>query len=107
MSLDTALPLARDIDEAAAVFQALGEPGRLRMLTLLQEHGELCVCDLAELSGDAVATVSQRLKVLKQARLVRGRRAGKHVHYRLADEHAQRLLKNGLEHVRHCLAAAR
>jgi len=98
------LPAAmQDLEEAAQVFQALGDPGRLRMLLYLQDHSELCVCDLAELSGDAVATVSQRLKVLKVAKLVRGRRSGKHIYYSLADEHAERLVANGLEHVRLCL----
>ena len=60
---------------------------------------ETCVCDLSELLNASVSAVSHQLRILRQARLVRYRRAGKTVFYSLADEHVRSLLSQGLEHV--------
>ena len=56
-----------------ALFKALGEPTRLQILRLLAEQ-ELCVCDLEEILQISQPRISQHLKVLKQAGLVRERR---------------------------------
>lgn len=57
------------------VFKALGEPTRLRIVRLLAEK-ELCVCDLEEIMDISQPRVSQHLKILKQAGLVRERKEG-------------------------------
>lgn len=57
------------------VFKALGEPTRLKIMRLLAEK-ELCVCDLEEILKISQPRVSQHLKVLKQAGLVKERREG-------------------------------
>lgn len=54
-------------------FKALGEPTRLKILRLLAEQ-ELCVCELEEILDMSQPRVSQHLKVLKQAGLVKERR---------------------------------
>ncbi len=56
-----------------ATFKALGEPTRLKILRLLAEQ-ELCVCELEEILDMSQPRVSQHLKVLKQAGLVKERR---------------------------------
>lgn len=94
---------ARTAQRAAAMFQAMGEPARLRILALLLERAPLCVCDIAEDTGDAVATVSQRLKVLRAAGLLAGTRSGRHIHYALADRHVATLVRNALRHAHSCL----
>src|SRR4051794_1865885 len=64
--------------ELAAIFHALGDPTRARMVSCLL-HDELCTCDLAELTGITESAVSQHLRILRALRLVKSRRAGKQV----------------------------
>ena len=83
--------------QAADIFSALGDPNRLRLLTLLM-HGELCVTEIAESLHDNLSAVSQRLKLLRNQRIVSYRREGKHVVYSLNDDHIVKLISNALEH---------
>lgn len=72
---------ARDI---ARGFQALGHPARLQLLSALHAT-ELCVCDLAQVLGLSVATVSHHLKELRNAGLVTFRTEGRMAYYSLRD----------------------
>jgi len=85
------------LERAAAILRAAGEPGRLRLLEYLAA-GELCVTELAELSGDSLPTVSARLRVLRGERLLSRRREGKHQFYALADSHVAALVQGVIEH---------
>nr|WP_176921613.1 metalloregulator ArsR/SmtB family transcription factor [Pseudonocardia oroxyli] len=76
---------ADEATELAAVFKALGDPVRLRLLSLIAAHdgGEACVCDLTgafELTGP---TISHHLKVLRTAGLITGERRGTWIYYRV------------------------
>jgi len=66
----------------AQVFKALGHPTRLFMVNELS-RGERCVCDLTEMVGDDMSTVSKHLAVLKQAGIVRDEKRGNQVFYAL------------------------
>lgn len=93
-------PLAIDLEacqRAAAIFRALGDPQRLRILIML-EASERCVSEMSLLLGDSMPAISQRLRLLRSERIVRTRRDGKHVYYGLADEHISRLVTNALMH---------
>lgn len=84
---------AENAVELAKVFKALGEPVRLRLLSLIASHagGEACVCDLTgafELSGP---TISHHLKVLREAGVIEGERRGTWVYYRVRPQTLQRL----------------
>jgi ArsR family transcriptional regulator, lead/cadmium/zinc/bismuth-responsive transcriptional repressor len=81
----------------AEMFRALGDPTRLRILTMLA-HEELCVCDLATLTDVSESAVSHSLRTLRQLRLVRYRKAGKIAYYSLDDAHVARLISEGLTH---------
>ena len=70
-------------DAAAGVFRALGDPVRLRVLSLL-EDGQRCVCDLLVDLDMAPSLLSYHLRVLKDAGLVEATRRGKWIDYRLA-----------------------
>lgn len=83
--------------EAASIFRALGEEGRLKTLFLISKQ-ECCVSEIANVMNENVAAVSQRLKLLKSERIVNSRREGKHIYYSLADKHIVDLIKNGLAH---------
>jgi DNA-binding transcriptional ArsR family regulator len=65
--------------------KAFSDPTRLMLATALEKGGELCVCDLAWISGRTQALVSHHLKVLRSANLVRSRRDGKLVMYSLTE----------------------
>jgi len=84
-------------ERAAAIFRALGDPQRLRILVVL-EDSERCVSELCQVLGDNMPAISQRLRLLKSERIVRSRRDGKHIYYALADNHIARLVTNGLLH---------
>ncbi|HEY7289300.1 MAG TPA: metalloregulator ArsR/SmtB family transcription factor [Vicinamibacterales bacterium] len=82
----------------AETFKALGDPTRVRMLDALS-HAEVCVCDLAAMLRLTESAVSHQLRLLRSLRLVRSRRAGRHIYYALADQHVVKLFQQGLEHV--------
>ena len=63
--------------------QAFADPTRLDLAVSLQRAGELCVCDLAWISGRSQNLVSHHLRTLKAAKLANSRREGKVVFYRL------------------------
>ncbi len=69
--------------EAADRARALSDPTRLVVAAALREGGELCVCDLAWISGRARNLVSHHLRVLRSHGLVSSRRDGKMVMYSL------------------------
>lgn len=66
----------------AAVLKAMAHPTRLLILNTLKKK-EACVCELRDLVGDDISTVSKHLLVLKSAGLVAARREGNWLHYRL------------------------
>ena len=93
-----------DFDEAEVLadgFKLLGEPNRVRILFALLEAGELCVCDLAATVDAAESTVSQALRLLRAAGIVRNRRDGRMIYYRLDDAHVRMLLDLSREHLAH------
>ena len=66
------------------VFKALSDETRLRIIKLL-EHGELCVCDIVASLDIIQPKISFHLSALKEAGIVKDRRVGKWIHYRLDD----------------------
>jgi DNA-binding transcriptional ArsR family regulator len=93
-----ALPDASTVERLAETFKALGDPTRVRMLSALS-RAELCVCDLATLLGATESAISHQLRLLRSLRVVRARRDGRMVFYRLDDDHIVRLLAQGRAHV--------
>ena len=70
-------------DLQALRFKALGHPIRLGMALRLAEEPETCACDFADVFGVTQPTVSQHLKVLRDAKLVTTRRRGTAICYSL------------------------
>ena len=79
------------------MLRAGGDPERLRILELLLS-GEHQVSEIASLTDAEMSTVSQRLRVLLKEDLVKRRRDGRDMFYRLADVHVETLIGNVLEH---------
>nr|WP_202457412.1 MULTISPECIES: metalloregulator ArsR/SmtB family transcription factor [unclassified Streptomyces] len=79
-------PMGQDrAEELAKVFKALGDPVRLRLLSMIasRDGGEICVCDLTPAFDLSQPTISHHLKLLKQAGLIDSERRGTWVYYRL------------------------
>lgn len=90
---------AEEVEILAELFHQMADPTRL-LLLMSMFSGEKCVCDLAEKTDVSISAVSHQLRSLRTARLVRSRRKGRHIFYRLDDEHVRDLVSKGLEHVR-------
>jgi ArsR family transcriptional regulator len=88
-----------ECEKAAGMFRMLGDAARLRLLAWLAA-GEMCVSDLASQMNESLSNVSHRLRLLKAERLVAYRRIGKHVYYRLADDHILQMVHGALDHAR-------
>lgn len=93
-----------DVDEAsqlAEMFRLLGDPTRVRILYALLEAGELCVCDIASVVDTNETKVSQAMRLMRAAGVVRNRRDGRNIHYRLDDDHVRLLLDVSRNHAAH------
>lgn len=93
-----------DVDEATALaqmFRLLGDPTRVRILFALLEAGELCVCDIAAVVDTSETKVSQAMRLLRTAGVVRNRRDGRNIFYRLDDAHVRLVLDLSREHLAH------
>jgi DNA-binding transcriptional ArsR family regulator len=77
-----------EVHRAAAILAAIGDPIRLTILMCLASE-ELRVKDLCDIFGGSQANVSGHLKRLVAVGLVAGRRAGREIHYRVADPRVQ------------------
>ena len=88
----------QSVESVVDVFRLLGDPTRVRLLDALT-HGERCVCDLASLVNLSESAVSHQLRLLRGARLVRARRAGRQAFYSLDDHHVIGLLHDTRKHV--------
>jgi ArsR family transcriptional regulator len=78
------------------LLKACADQTRLRLLHLLAQEGEVCVCHLVDVLGTSQPKVSRHLAYLKRAGLVADRKDGLWVHYRLVEtlnNHARRLLE--------------
>jgi ArsR family transcriptional regulator len=84
--------------DLAELFKAFGDTTRIRILFALFE-ADICVCDLAATLNMTQSAISHQLRLLKQARLVSGRREGKQIIYYLADDHVRTIIAMGLEHI--------
>ena len=93
-----------EAERLAEMFRLLGDRTRTRILFALAEAGELCVCDIAAAVSVPETSVSQAMRLLRTAGVVRSRRDGRMVWYRLDDDHVRLLLDLSREHLRHGVA---
>ena len=85
------------LKDTAGFFRMFGDGTRLGILRVLAGT-ERSVRDIASEVGMSQSAISHQLSILRQARLVRARREGRVMHYRLDDEHVSAILRAGFEH---------
>lgn len=96
--IEDGMPSEETMQGLAEFYKVFGDPTRIKILCTLFQS-ELCVCDLAEVTGMTQSAISHQLRMLKQMKLVKNRREGKIVYYSLADAHIQSILNQGMEHI--------
>jgi DNA-binding transcriptional ArsR family regulator len=92
------LPEPDTVQSLTDIFKALSDPSRVKIVLALAAC-ELCVCDLAAVCDLSESAVSHQLRILRNLKIVRNRREGKIIFYRLDDQHVSALLDQSLEHV--------
>ena len=93
------MPSEDELYDLAELFKVFGDSTRIRILFVLFEK-DVCVCDLAETLNMTQSAISHQLKILKQNKLVKGRREGKSVFYSLADDHVRTIIEQGIDILR-------
>ncbi len=88
-----AMDFTPDLDERAAILDVIAQPTRLRLFYLLDQIGEVCVCDLGEILGVTQSAVSQHLAKFKAYGLVSVRRDSQTLFYSLADRPEVKILR--------------
>lgn len=86
------------IHAMAEMFKVMGDPTRLRILSLLAEK-ELCVGELADHLAVSQSAVSHQLRILRALNIVRFQKMGREVFYSLADDHVRDILSRTIEHI--------
>ena len=86
------------IYDMAELFKVFADSTRMKIIFALMEN-ELCVCDMANIVKTTQSAISHQLRILKQSKLVKFRKDGKVVYYRLDDEHISQIEKKGREHI--------
>lgn len=86
--------------KVANLFEALSDPTRVRILSALM-GGETNVGELVERIGLSKSAISHQLRGLKDKRLIRARKAGRHVYVSIDDDHVTELFQRGLDHALH------
>ena len=95
-------PLSHDVlseveaHDVARIFAALGDPVRLRLLSMIASTDETCSCNLEEPLGKSQPTVSHHTRILAEAGLIVGERRGRWIWWRVVPERlrvAARLLR--------------
>ncbi len=92
------LPDDMTLNKLTNFFKIFGDQSRLKLINALL-LSEMCVCDLAAISGLDQSSVSHQLRILRQANVAKYRKSGKIAYYSLSDDHVREILEKGLVHV--------
>jgi ArsR family transcriptional regulator len=77
---------------SSKIFKALSDPTRLKIIELLEKR-EICACEFAPLTKKAQPTVSQHLRILETAGIIKSRKEGKMILYSIANKKIFDLIK--------------
>ena len=98
--LQGTMPTEELLEDARALFAALADRARLKILHALKDGEELCVCDVAHVLGCSVSTASHHLRKLRDLKLLTYRSNGKMAYYSLRNGFAAELVAAMLTHAK-------
>jgi len=81
-----------DLEQKIKLHSLLSGETRYKIIKLLNELKELCVCDMAEIMDMSVSAVSHQLKLLRKEKIVSTRREAQTIYYSLQDRAISKLL---------------
>ena len=81
----------QEASDLAGVFAALGDPVRLRLLSIVATEGEVCSCNLEGPLAKSQPTISHHTKVLAEAGLIEGEKRGRWMWWRVVPAQMERL----------------
>ena len=93
------LKSVKGFEEMSKFFKNFSDITRLKIMTVLDGAGDMCVCDIAVSLDMTKSAISHQLKYLKKCNLVKSLKKGKEVFYSLADDHVKDILEKGIEHL--------
>lgn len=96
------LPAEKEFEELTALYAALGNITRLKIIFALAK-GELCVCDIANVLGLSIPATSHQLKYLYEQKLLKYRNDGKMVYYSLNSKQLVNILKDDVKFLENAL----
>ena len=92
------IPEITHLYDLSDFFKVFGDSTRLGILFAI-DKSPMCVCDISSVLGMTKSAVSHQLKILRQNKLVKYRKAGKNVFYELSDDHVRDIIEKALEHI--------
>ena len=93
-----AIPEEDKLCDLADLFKVFGDSTRIKILSCLK-LSELCVNDIALSLNMTISAVSHQLRILKTNKLIKSRKQGKEVYYSLDDDHVEKIIDCGLDHI--------
>lgn len=88
-----------DLYSMVDLFKVLSDSTRIKILYAISKH-EICVSDIATILNMTQSAVSHQLKNLKQASLIKSRREGQTIYYRISDDHVHLIFNQALDHIK-------
>lgn len=86
------------VGKVAAIFRALGEVNRTRIVKALSLEESLCVCAIATIIDATIATTSHHLRSLHRQGIIKSKKEGKMVYYSLDDDHIRQIVSMAFLH---------
>jgi ArsR family transcriptional regulator, lead/cadmium/zinc/bismuth-responsive transcriptional repressor len=94
--LQGTMPVEEVLEDARALFAALADRARLKILYALKDGDELCVCDVAHVLGCSVSAASHHLRKLRNLKVLTSPHDGKIAYYSLRDRFATAIVAKAL-----------
>ena len=105
--LEKAQKILRKLDKyncsMSEFFKTFADETRLKIISILDGLGRMCVCDIAVALSVTKSAISHQLSTLKKLNLVASQKVGKEVYYSLADEHIRVIYELGVEHIKEAI----
>ncbi len=99
ISVQNKMKTDRFFHHLAETFRAMSDPTRTKIIFALCQENELCVHDLAIITGTTNSAISHQLRTLRNMQLVTYKKEGRVTFYSLDDIHINNLFEEGLRHV--------